>query len=302
MKSLRILLNSFIFAGLAFGAAGSAFASKAPAVQLKPGKGVLSYLGDGLWYALAHPKLTLSVAAGATLYYLNYCRATSRDLPKETKKQILAETINLSLTSRSEEVDKTWFRNWNLRFGSALELVANPRLTYLNLWDAFHKSQSDEEFCNTVLRKITEEKTIIKALLMKLDRQFQECNLLPRINDYDPSTDNPVRSAINRYKTRNKCDYIYQLPKEQFILLDKEINALSSFSLGSLFNVRPWKTFNWHRLYALPQESYAIEQFWKLYQMLTHLDALEFCINNKDRSIAPWNTDAAKASYSLPTI
>lgn len=303
MKSVRTLRNSFIFAGLALGVAGSAFASQASAIQPKPSKGILSSLGSGLWYMLTHPKLTLPVTAGTTLYYLYNCRINCKNLPEATKKDIQQEIINLGLTSCSEEVDKTLFRNWNLKFGSAIELVANPRSTYYGLLKDFEKTQkkSNEEFSKSTLERIENEKIYLKRLLAKLDEQLEESSFLPRINQYDPSIDNPVRVLINRYKKKNNCDYIYQLPKKEFSLLDRDVNALISFSLSSLFNLRPWKTFNWHRLYALPTESSAIEQFWKLYQILAHLDALEYCINNKEKSVAPWLMSSAQASY-LPTI
>jgi hypothetical protein len=135
-----------------------------------------------------------------------------------------------------------------------------------------------EEFAVRALKEIVREKSQLKFWLFKLDKQLAQSYFFFRIKDYDEEIDNPVRALMNRYKKQNKCEYIYQLPKKQFEQLDKEINALTS-----VFSVT-----NWHRLYALPNEAYSIQQFWKLYQIITHLDALQFCIENREKNEAPW--------------
>ena len=285
MKTVRsTLLNSIIFAGLAFGLAGSAFASEVPMAQ--PGKGILSTLGSGLWYSITHPKLSLAVTAGLGGLYLYACRANGKNWTKEINAA-KEETLFFDATSAAVTTERNPYRYWHLRPGSASEIAGNWQLYYQDLKrDYFSREYSNEEqFIDNAMRSMDNEKTLLKRLMAGIDKCLAECNLLPRTNVYHPIFNNPVCRIVKRYLKDNNCEHFYLLTKDHVRILDKKIKLVSDFFIPSLLNYRSWKNFNWHRHYALPHEADAIEQYWKLYQMIAHLDAMQYCLKQARNEI-----------------
>jgi hypothetical protein len=319
MKSMSTLLNSLIFAGLAFGVAGSTFAGQGPAVQpqaiasaaastlnqateqITPAQAIeaanktietlnsaaqapassntsiLSYLGKGLWFAATHPKVTVPALGLSGLLYLYYTRLNGKNWTPELN-EAKCETRYLDATAKSPATPRTKYRYWLLARGSAQELAKDYKSTYNELRNLFPKKGDKQEFINQTMRDIDAEKKKLELISNKLNQIIAESTFLPRIFNYDPNVDNPVQVIIDNYLKEQKNPLYLLKTKDQFEALNKKINAIVNFSLSSLFNTRPWKTFNWHRLYALQYEADAMEQYWKVYQMIAHLDALQYCL------------------------
>ncbi len=305
MKSLRFtLLNSLIFLGLCLGMASFAFAGQTPAINSWARKAPVvtsiqnytSLVKDSL-SSLGQTSLTCAKAglAGATLalgvsaYYLYKCRKIDMALDEQWNEIISnaeAETKALDETHHDVAAGKNKFRYWGLKFGSACEIFRGWKRYYSDMRILFPVYGNKAHFVKVTKDIIEEEKTLLKSLYRGLNKYFSENTLLPRMSRYSEVFDNPVRSLTKHYETTTicpetgkACESLYGLPIEEFKKLNEQLERLSSFSMRSLLSTKPWKTFNWHRLWALPHEADAIKQYWKLYQMIAHLSALQFCLD-----------------------
>lgn len=283
---IRSFYNGCNNTGSAIARSSYSIAESIKSMASVAGKGV-SYSAKGLKYSLIdHPVITGTTLAGITGFYLYTCRKNARDFTPEIT-DAKQETAALDVTSRSPDTQRSLYRHWNLKPGSASKIAHNWQIAYTDLKRDFAPYEDKQTFITNTIRKIDGEKNELKKLYGKIDKCFAAGTLLPRMRGYSQICDNPVLVLVNNYLKEQNKNHFYELSQLEVAYLEKEIQKMISFSVFSLLSFKPWKTFNWHRLYAIPYEADAIEQYWKLYQMMSHLDALQYCLREalKDNNL-----------------
>lgn len=273
MKSLRsILINAIILTGLGVGITASAMRPELPKIQIpvnspSSSSSIWATMGNGLLTAAYHPMATSAVLAGLGGLYLGYCRKNSKNFTNIIKQ---AQSYTQFLDNPHDPAKpRNEYKYWNLSKGSSSDIAEFDETYYQMILDKKDNDYiSDNEFIKFVRTKLRTEKVQLLLVRNNLHEALKECNILPRIKK--PAVTNQVSDLIENYRSKAKRDFI-KLTKAEFNELDTMIQKIHKFSL---FNPRIW-----HRFIALPYESELIEQYWKIYQMIAHLDALEFCID-----------------------
>jgi hypothetical protein len=279
MKSLRsIVINTLILAGLGLGISASAMQPELPKVQIpvhtKPSSSssIWASMGNGLLTAAYHPIATSAVLAGLGGLYLGYCRKNSIDATHLIKN---AQSYTQFLDNPNDPAKpREKYKFWNLSKGSSSDIAEHHEAYYLLLLEKKNPYTSEHEFIKFVRAEIGREKVELLLVRNRLHAGLKECHILPQFRK--SSLTNTVVDLIENYRRNAKCEFI-KLSKAQLQALDEQIQKLHSFSL---FNPK-----NWHRFIALPCEAELIEQYWKIYQMIAHLDALDYCLEQKEKQI-----------------
>ena len=272
MKSLRFTItNSLIFTGLAFGLASSAFAGQAPALKPQANRGLFSYIGSGIRYSASHPFLTGSVLAGLGGIYLWQCRKYAPSC-----KSVLARAKEITqYLDKPFGAPKTRFMYWNLFSGSSAFISGNPRPMYTELKNQFlQNNQPESTFITDTLNKIEMDKAEISRLRYTLNSYLCAYHLTPHANAQDT---NSAETVLNKYMKANNCKTPSNFSANCIEMINNEIGTLTNFSL-----LRPSR---WAHMIAFPEETEAIEQYWKLTQMLSHLEAIQSLLIDRQKAL-----------------
>jgi len=232
-------------------------------------------MGNGLVTAAYHPIATSAVLAGLGGLYLGYCRKTSRNWTPQIEQAKSYTQFLDSPHDAAKPANKHMYFHLD-KFSSAT-IMDNPDYYYGLLLSKKSPYATEYEFIKHTLSALAQEKTELLMVRKGLHECLLNCNLLPRLGKLP--TLNVVTQLIENHRQRgiNSNREFINLSKHELTVLDEQIEKLASFSLIS--------PSNWHRLIALPYECDAIEQFWKIYQMIAHVSALEECVKAHQRHI-----------------
>ena len=279
MKSLRsILINTLILASLGLGISASAMQPKMPIVQIpvnttpSSSSSIWATMGNGLLSAAYHPIATSAVLAGLGGLYLGYCRKNSINATPVTQQ---AQSYTQFLDNPNDPAKpREKYKYWNLAKGSSSDIAEFHETYYQLLLEKKSPYTTEREFIKYVRSELGRDKVELLLVRNRLHESLKECLLLPRFRK--STLTNMVSELIENYRKQAKCEFI-KLTKAQFNVLDEQIQKLYNFSF-----LNP---SIWHRFIALPYEAELIEQYWKIYQMIAHIDALEYCLNEREKQI-----------------
>lgn len=227
-----------------------------------------------------HPFITCMAAAalGSTAYLVN-CHKYSKDWKSvvedaEDKTRYMFNPLDKpeNLMYWQNESDKSG--NWAL----AADIMANQS----DVYNSLKKSQwvddkSEHDFIVRMKTIIGKEKKDLMKVIKKLENCLDDCRILPRFElspDQAAAQTNIVQSII-----KDKKKSFNYSPNKNFIELSKDeaesINTdVMKRGLPSIFN--PYLAV---RNYALPFEARAIREYWRMYQLVQRLEALQYCLD-----------------------
>lgn len=151
---------------------------------------------------------------------------------------------------------------WKLKRGSAAEILLNIQNSYAELKSRNMGIESEKQFIDRMLKIADNEKYGLSVIMQGLAKCLRTYHFIPQM-DYHYV--DPMIAIIKKHNPNQRYFTITQLKA-----IDQEIEKLTQFSLMS--------PRQWIRSWAFPDEREVIEEYWKLYQIIAHLDAVQECL------------------------
>lgn len=275
MKFHSLLVKPLLIAGLSLGILPPVCAAQGPkisTVKAPTNTGIISSIGQGLWYCGSHPLLTGSVLAGLGGLYMWHCRKNARSCQPllEKAKEITRHFDN------PFGAPKNPFMYWNLFPTSSAFIGSNPRAIYTELRNQFQQQgQTESNFISSTIKKIDDDdKSKLNDLRYKLNGYLCGYHFTPGVRAQQI---NPVDAILDRYIKSNNGKMLNTFSDKCIEMISNDIAKLTHLSL-----LNPAR---WAHMIAFPDESEAIQQYWKLTQMVAHLEALQSLLIDRQKAI-----------------
>lgn len=239
-----------------------------------------SGVANAAQFVYEHPLLVGSGISAAAAAYLAHCRNSAALTAKDT--EAIAQAMQITEHMFNEDVvpfDKIAYwrfyatedkRAWN----TAADIMADEEAVYADLRLDFGSgsTQSDIAFIDELDKKIDESKKKLAPCLTKLKKALAKYYIVPSTRSVqDRQVNNYVSELVKEYTGQNRA--FINLTNDQIETINTKINSKISRSF-----INPAKII---RRTVLPNEAVVIEQYWKVYQLLQRLNALQACIGNK---------------------
>lgn len=143
--------------------------------------------------------------------------------------------------------------------------------------------EGDVCFINRMVLALDEAKKPLNKALKELKEALAEYHLIPSTESHqDRCKNNYVNQVIARHMANHNG---YHGPAARFLDLSRyEIDAIDreiSQTVSRSF-INPAKIA---RRFALPDEAHVIAQYWKVYQLIQRIEALQECLSNKQAEL-----------------
>jgi hypothetical protein len=268
MNRMRNILYAILmFTGLGLGS---------EAVAVDP-VSYLSSLNPGVKSAL----LALPAAAfGSFIAYCKYVRSSGKIHADTWAKMIEdADKVTKCLTEKDDFVivpDE--YKYWKLkRWGTnPYNIYDNWQEVYKELSIARQKNIEESVFITSLIKTIKAEKLTLTKLSNDLNNFLKECALFPKIR-FDLADRKKSHRMLDLIAKETRTHELFELNAREFERLN---NAVKKLYAAALWN--PYKAL---RYYALPFESDAMQQYWKICQLNARLNALKYCLEKRMEEI-----------------
>ncbi len=235
-------------------------------------------VAKGATFTVKHPVLVGGTALAVTAAYLTHCRSSMamwqawiNNAKKVTRYMDNADGM---------PAKKMMYWHINIpNFSTAADIIARKEKIYDDLKSEKGHSDSDHLFIERMTSILDKEKSDLVNYLDALKQCLGECHLVPSLRSAEYLQNNSgaiqlIKSYINRSKENGT---FLDVPRQNALALDRQIKNLAARSY-----VNPFKMI---RRWALPCEGAAIDQYWKVYQLLQRLEAFQECLNNKQKEL-----------------
>lgn len=262
---------------LAAGAAYLGYTTTIVSQSAQVANSVVSGLEKSVDFASHHPRVAGSAALTAGAAYLTYCRAHTRKPDFEKVHSITRFMKN------PFGMPQNTLKYWRLHtikgkpaWATAADIMINQKAVYDALKLEKGKIENDFAFIERITLLIEEEKKELReGYLPDLNICLNEYYLIPRNDSRAYLGENMITELVDSYiqADENGATRFIDLSKEQALLLDNEIQEKIATSYLNPFKIA--------RRWALPYEAEALNQYWKIYQLMQRLEALQECLNEK---------------------
>lgn len=247
-------------------------------------KSIANGIANTAVFSYEHPFIVGSGALAATALYLSYCRNHAFNAGSSIGK---AQAI----TEYMDDADATpqgllaYWRYYETQNKAAWKNSADILANWEEVYDSFKlekangHSEGDICFINRMTKELDAAKKPLNSSLKELKNALAEYHLAPSTESHqDRCKNNYVNQVIARHMANHAG---YHGPARRFLDLSRyEIEAIDreiSHKVSRSF-INPVKMA---RRFALPDEAAAIAQYWKVYQLIQRLEALQECLDNK---------------------
>lgn len=249
---------------------------------LNGSKSTINVLGKPLIYALNHKIMTALSALSAGALYLAYTRADTKEWPVIKESQNITDFLHDPTAMPAEKLHYWKIHKWE----TAGDIIANKDQVYKDFkLEKMNGDRTEIAFIDRMSKEIDGEKGKLNTLLKSLAVCLAECKILPRIELTKHKEFDWIAQLIKKEKKRfgiiqeneNVTPLLHELTPDQIKAIGYEVQKGIKFSL-----LKP------HRLvrhFIFPSEFYAIQEVWKIRQLIARLDALQSCLIEKRRSI-----------------
>lgn len=246
---------------------------------------ILSTTKEVVLAPIKHPYL-MTGAGLATLAlggaYIVNCNKTAKDWSSvlEESEQITRFMVNCVGTP-----EKMMYWHNKLKtdghWPTAADVIGNSTQVYTALKDTpwiWNNAKSEHDFIANAKCVIEKEKKDLMKVFAKLENCLAENNVLPSLGSYEqPAGETNIVQEIIQQKMRN---FNYDVNTDFTQLTKKEAESVNrdimKRAMPSVFN--PYLSI---RAYALPFETRAIREYWRVYQLLQRLEALKLVLDQK---------------------
>lgn len=231
-------------------------------------------------FTAEHPFIVGSGVLAITALYLSHCRSKNQGCYPIVAK---AREIVKKMTVYSNE-GFTYWRLISAKDKPAYttdEIMKNQEAAFKALFEERNedKVRDPHHFINWANKQITKEKDELNKHLNDLKQYcLAECHIKPSLHSVAYKAENNfVNQLINQQIAQMK-------DSQRFIDLDPvDINFINSEIKKKTVNsywdyLNPLKIA---RKYALPYELEAVDQYWKIYQLVQRLEAMQECLQSK---------------------
>ena len=249
------------------------------------GKNVVSALKTGILSPINHPYITTTAglaAAGLGGLYLVHCNKNAKDWTSVIEESQLITRFMINSIGMPDKL--MYWQNKPKDSGhwpTAADIISNSTEVYNTLKKAkWADDKSEHDFIIRMKCIVEKEKKELMKVFAKLENCLAESNVLPSFggNEQPAGESNIVQEMIQK-----KMINLNYEPNTDFTsLTKKEAESLnrdiSKRAMPSFWNVNPYLMV---RGFALPFETRAIREYWRMYQLLYRLEALKICLDQQ---------------------
>ena len=250
---------------------------------LNVGTKILSTTQSCILAPVKHPLLT-TTAGLATMAlggaYLVHCNKNAKDWSSVIEESQLITRFMINAIGTPDKL--MYWQNKPKSLGHwpmAADIVSNSTEVYNALKKAkWADDQSEHDFIVRMKTVIEKEKKDLMKVFAKLENCLAECNISPNFGGYEqPAGETNIVQEMIQKKMIN---FNYE-PETDFTSLSKKeaesINRdIMKRAMPSVLN--PYLMI---RDFALPFETRAIREYWRMYQLLQRLEALKLCLDQQ---------------------
>ncbi len=255
-------------------------------------KNVLSALKTGILSPVNHPYITTTAGLATAVLggaYLVHCNKNAKDWSSVTDESQLITRFMINSVGTPDKL--MYWQNKPKGVGHwpmAADIISNSTEVYNALKKAkWADDKSEHDFIVRMKFIIEKEKKELMKVFAKLENCLAESNILPSLGGYEqPAGESNIAQEMIQKKMIN---FNYEPDADFTSLTMKEAASINrdimKRAMPSALN--PYLTI---RNYALPFETRAIREYWRMYQLLQRLEALKLCL---DQQLNNANTPAA---------
>lgn len=251
-------------------------------------KSVASGVANTAIFTYEHPYIVGSGALLATIAYLKMCRNNAFNaVAVITKAKAATEGMDdADLVLKSS---LAYWSYYELQNGISMKNPADILANWEQVYEAFKlekangASEGDICFIKRMTLELDATKKPLNSIIKDLKSALAEYHLIPSTMSYhERRINNYVSQVITRHMANHNG---YHGPAGRFLDLSRyEIDAIDreiSNKVSRSF-INPSKIA---RQFALPDEAETISQYWKVYQLIQRIEALQECLSNKQAEI-----------------
>ncbi|CAN5138726.1 hypothetical protein BH09DEP1_BH09DEP1_3600 [soil metagenome] len=255
---------------------------------------VIDSLKSTAQFTAAHPVLVGSGALAATLLYLSHCRSKNQGCyPTIAKAREIIKKMNV--------YSNEGFTYWRLVPGkdkpalpTAKDIMKNHEEVFAALFAERNEDRVKDPhlFINWATKQINKEKEELNKHLNDLKNYcLAECSILPSFSSVAYKAENNFVTKLidQRIEQMEDSKRFIDLDSADINFIDSQVKNKTSNSYLSYLN-----PLRLARNWALPYELEAIDQYWKVYQLVQRLEAMQECLqwkkeelNGRTRNVTP---------------
>lgn len=246
-------------------------------------KNVLSALKTGILSPVNHPYITTTAGLATAALggaYLVHCNKNAKDWSSVIEESQLITRFMINAIGTPDKL--MYWQNKPKSLGHwpmAADIVSNSTEVYNALKKAkWADDQSEHDFIVRMKCVIEKEKKELMKVFAKLENCLAESNILPSFGDYEqPAGETNIVQEMIQKKMIN---FNYEPEADFTSLTKKEAESVNrdimKRAMPSVLN--PYLMI---RDFALPFETRAIREYWRVYQLLQRLEALKLCLDQQ---------------------
>ncbi|GMU19006.1 MAG: hypothetical protein AMXMBFR12_01980 [Candidatus Babeliales bacterium] len=238
-------------------------------------------------FTYEHPYIVGSGALLATVAYLKICRnnAFNAAIAINKAKDITDCMDDADLVPKSSLLYWHYHGTQKTTWKNSADILANWEEVYNAFKAEKGNGASEDDICfiNRMTKELDAAKKPLNSILKELKNALAEYYLAPSTQSHqDRCKNNYVNQVIARHMA-NHAGYngpasrFLDLARYEIEAIDREISNKVSRSF-----INPVKIA---RRFALPDEAETISQYWKIYQLIQRIEALQECLSYKQAEL-----------------